>query len=287
MAIQLAGQPQPLGPGLPQKQNPLQPAGAIGLAPAPATNAGTMTAGNVPGISGRVTPNNSAPAAAPPPASTPTPGAPPPAPIPLATSSGASPYATASTNTPGGAFDYLTKTIAPGAGVDRLALAKSNFQNFKDSTEPEYEATLRKAGQSGAAAGQVGSGMLRGTLGDIGLSRTRDLQSAQTGFLNDATNGSIDDNYKNIGIAQQQQGFQSGQQQNAFGQGVTQAQLEEMLKSGAFGRASTTAGLGFEGNPSDTALSLSGYYGNQAGQAGAGAADLFKNSYASKALKAA
>lgn len=208
-------------------------------------------------------------------------------PIPLATSSGANPYASVSTNTPGSNTDYTNKTITPGAGVDRLALAKSNFDNFRTSTEPEYEATLRKAGQSGAAAGQVGSGMLRGSLGDIGLSRTRDLQSAETGFLNDATAGSIDDNYRNIGIAQQQQGFQSGQQQSAFNQGITLQQLQEMLRSGAFGRAATTTQMGYEGNPSDTGLALSGYYGDQAGQAGASAADLLKQGYLGTALKKA
>lgn len=205
-------------------------------------------------------------------------------PLPLATGT-ASPYASVSANTPGSNTDYTNKTITPGAGVDRLALAKSNFENFRDSTEPEYQAVLREAGQSGAAAGQVGSGMLRGRLGDIGLSHARDLQHAQTGFLNDATNGSIEDNYRNIGIAQQQQGFQQGQQESAFGQGITQQQIEELLRSGQFGRSATMLGLGNQGNPSDIALQLAGIYGKQSGDAGQAAGSLLGNSAYGKYLK--
>lgn len=212
------------------------------------------------------------------------PSAPSPTPIPLATAPGGSPYATMNDNKPGGAFDYLTKTIAPGPGTDRLALAKSNFQNFSDSTDPEFKASLRDASTQAAGAGQIGSGMARGRLGDIGLARTRDLETAKTGFLNDATAGSIEDAYRNVGIAQQQQGFQGDQQKTAFDQAQRQSQLDEALRNGDFARYIAILQAGESGNPSDTGLALSGYYGNQAGAAGASAADLFKNSYASKAL---
>jgi hypothetical protein len=184
------------------------------------------------------------------------------------------PYAGLATNTPGSSTDYTNKTITPGAGVDRLALAKSNFENFKTATDPEYAATLREAGQSGAASGQVGSGMLRGRLGDIGVTRARDLQTAQTGFLNDATSGSIEDQYKNIGIAQQQQGFQQGQQQTAFDQQQRTQALEEALKSGDFQRYYQLLQAGYSGNPSDAQLALAGNYGQQAGAAGAAAGGL-------------
>jgi hypothetical protein len=207
-----------------------------------------------------------------------------PSPIPLASSPTSTPYATTTTNTPGSSTDYTNKTITPGAGVDRLALAKSNFENFKTSTEPEYQAELRDANTAGYGGGQGGSGMLRGRLGDIGVSRTAQLQSAENSNLNNATAGSIADNYANIGIAQQQQGFQQGQQQNAFGQGVTQAQLGDQLTNSAFGRAATTTAMGEQGNPSDVGLALSGYYGNQAGQAGQAAGSLVGNSVLANAL---
>lgn len=206
-------------------------------------------------------------------------------PLPLAAGAGASPYANISTNVPGSNTDYTNKTITPGAGVDRLALAKSNFQNFHDSTEPEFQAALRDASQQVAGGGQIGSGMARGRLGDIGLARARDLQSAETSNLNNATEGSIGDSYNNIGIAQQQQGFQAGQQQSAFNQATEQQQLEEMLRNGSFGRSATTLGLGEQGNPSDIAMQLSGMYGNQASGAGQSAGSLLGNQAYGKYLK--
>lgn len=204
-------------------------------------------------------------------------------PLPLAAGSG-TPYAGLATNTPGSATDYTNKTITPGAGVDRLALAKSNFENFKNSTEGEYQATLRDASQQAAGAGQIGSGMARGRLGDIGTARATQLQANQTQNLNNATEGSIGDSYNNVGIAQQQQGFQNQQQQQAFNQQQEQQQLEEMLRNGQFGRSATTLGLGNSGNPSDIALQLSGIYGNQASGAGQAAGSLLGNSNLSKYL---
>lgn len=195
-------------------------------------------------------------------------------PLPLATSAGASPYANTQTTTPGGANDYSTQTITPGAGVDRLALAKSNFENFAKSTDPEYQATLREANQAGAGAGQLGSGMLRGRLGDIATTRSRDLQTAATSNLNNATSGSIEDAYRNIGIAQQQQGVQIGQQQTAFDQQQRTQALQEALKNGDFQRYYQLLQAGQAGSPADVQLALAGNYGNQAGAAGASAGNL-------------
>lgn len=206
--------------------------------------------------------------------------------VPLASGT-AAPYANATTNTPGSNTDYTNKTITPGAGVDRLALAKSNFENFRTSTEPEYQAELRDASQQAAGAGQIGSGMARGRLGDIGTARATQLQANQTQNLNNATEGSIGDSYNNIGIAQQQQGFQNSQQQQAFQQQLEQQQLEEMLRNGQFGRSATTLGLGDQGNPSDIALQLAGIYGNQASGAGQAAGSLLGNNNVSKYLNPA
>lgn len=229
-------------------------------------------------ISGRVTPNNPATLQpTPAPVATPsTPQAPAP-PVPLATSPTAAPYATASTNTPGGAFDYLTKTIAPGAGVDRLSLAKSNLENYNTATDPEYKASINEAAQGGAAAGQIGSGQLRTRIGDLALARTRDLSTQGTKFLNDATSGSIDDAYKNINIAQDQQRFQAGQQETAFSQAQRQQAMDEALRSGDFQRYYQLLQAGYQGNPSDTQLALAGDYGAQASDAGKSAGSLAGN----------
>jgi hypothetical protein len=155
-----------------------------------------------------------------------------------------------------------------------LALAKSNFENFAQSTDPEYQATLRDANTAGAGAGQLGSGMLRGRLGDIATTRARDLQTAATQNLNDATSGSIDDAYKNIGIAQQQQGFQQSQQQSAFSQQQQTQAMQEALKNGDFQRYYQLLQAGYQGNPADTQLALAGDYGSQSSAAGAAAGGL-------------
>ncbi len=50
--------------------------------------------------------------------------------------------------------------------------------------------------------------------------------------------------------------------------------MDELLRNGNYNRALGTLTAGNQGNPSDTALALSNSYGNQASQAGAGAANL-------------
>lgn len=197
--------------------------------------------------------------------------------IPLATSQGAQPYANAQATVPGSNTDYLSKTITPGAGVDRLALATSNLKNYNEATDPEYKASINEAAQGGAAAGQIGSGMLRTRIGDLALARTRDLSTQGTKFLNDATAGSIDDSYRNIGIAQDQQKFQAGQQQTAFDQAQRQTAMDEALRSGDFQRYYQLLQAGYQGNPSDTQLALAGNAGAQASDAGKSAGALAGN----------
>lgn len=260
------------------------PAGAVkppfaGMAPPASGNPNLAPAGQATGQAQAIPFSPVSAQAQAPPASAPTNS-----PIPLSTGSQA-PYANATTNTPGGPTDYLNKTITPGAGVDRLALAKSNFENFRQSTDPEYRSELNTANQAGYGAGQGGSGMLRGRLGDIATTRARDLQTAQTSNLNQATEGSIGDQYRNLGIAQQQQGFQAGQQNTAFNQGDEQARLQEMLTGGAYGRAANNAAMGFGNNPADTQLQLAGDYGRQASAAGAGAGGLASSAVTAAALK--
>lgn len=158
------------------------------------------------------------------------------------------------------------QTILPGQQADRFALAKSNLANFASASDPYYQKSLLDAQKSAGASGQLGSGQLRTSLGDLAYNRDLQLGAQGTSFLNDALNNSVDDAYKNIGVAQQQQGFQAGQQQTAFGQGTTQAELQNELLNGATNRASTQLTQGNAGNPADTSLILSQLFGNQASQ---------------------
>lgn len=163
-------------------------------------------------------------------------------------------------------------TVNP-AGIDRLALAKSNFDNFASASDPYFQKSLRDANSSAAGAGQLGSGQLRTSLGDLAYNRDLQLNAAKTGYLNDATNNSIEDSYRNYGIGQQDQS-------TAFNQSVIQTQVEEALRSGDFSRAMQLLGAGEAGNPSSTAQQLSTNYGQQASDAGNAAAGLVKNSTA-------
>lgn len=212
------------------------------------------------------------------PAVSPTPAAPAP-PIPLATggTGTTAPYATLSAITPGGATDYTDKTITPGAGVDRVKLANDVFESSAKASDPYYQKALRDATSAAAGNGQLGSGQLRTSLGDEASNRALQLDTLRSGLMHDATSGSIEDQYKNLDIARQQQGFQAGRQDTAFTQGTQQAALEEALRSGDFSRAAQMLALGNAGNPSDTALQLAGSYGNQAGAAGSAAGNLISN----------
>lgn len=204
--------------------------------------------------------------------------------IPLAGSTTA-PGANFATNTPGGAADYTNKTIAPGAGVDRVKLANDVFESSAKASDPYYQKTLRDATNAAGPNGQLGSGQLRTSLGDAGNLRATQLDSLRSGLMHDATSGSIEDQYRNIDIARQQQGFQAGRQDTAFNQAAQQQQIEEALRSGDFSRAAQMLALGNAGNPSDTALTLANSYGQQAGAAGTAVSNLVGNSVRNNATQ--
>lgn len=128
--------------------------------------------------------------------------------------------------TPTTAADSLANsTITPGAGVDRFKIAQDEYNASVAASEPQYEADLTLADRMAAGAGAIGSGQLNTSLGNIVNTRQNTLATQQSGFLNDALTGSIADAYQNIGIAQQQQGVQIGQQNTAFTQATTVQQL--------------------------------------------------------------
>lgn len=148
----------------------------------------------------------------------------------------------------------LGQTITPGPMANRVNIANSDLQNWQQQQAPIYQENLRNATQQAAGAGQLGSGQLRTSLGDLAYNQNQATNAAMGNFTNQALQGSIGDAYQNIGIAQQQQQFQSQLQNQGFQQG---------LQSLAAGSAN---------NPSSTQLGLSGVYGQQAaaGQQGVG-----------------
>lgn len=118
------------------------------------------------------------------------------------------------------ANDLRGQTIAPGATADRFGIANQQLQNWNATTAPQFQSDLRGATSNAAATGRLGSGGLRTSLGDLTYNRDVQRQGQQNNFLTNALTGSIDDAYKNVGIAQQQQGYQTGLQNQTFQQGL-------------------------------------------------------------------
>lgn len=150
--------------------------------------------------------------------------------------------------------DLRGQTIGVGPTANRMGIANTYEQNWNNMTAPQYQADLRSATSQAAGAGQLGSGQLRTSLGDLAYNRGVQQSGQEGNFLNTALQGTIGDAYQNAGIAQQQQQFQAGLQNQTFNQG-----LQSLY-------------AGNSGNPSATQLALSGNYGQQAaaGQQGVG-----------------
>ena len=113
-----------------------------------------------------------------------------------------------------------SQTIVPGQMADRYAIAQQKFDQFAQSTDPQYQTALKQANRYGAATGRLGSGSLRTDFGNLANQRNQQLDTSREGFLTDALNGSIDDAWRGIGLAERQQGFQQGQQDRAWDQGL-------------------------------------------------------------------
>ena len=177
--------------------------------------------------------------------------------------------------TPTDANNPLTsQTITPGDMADRFAIAEQRWQQYVDATAPQYQAALRDANRAGAAAGGLGSGQLRTSLGDLANQRGQSMDLAGRGFMTDALEGSIGDAWNSIGLAERQQGFQRGQENDAFGQEASRVQIEEALRSGDFNRALQLWMAGQQGGTgSGTLLGGAGAAGDNA----AGATDALYN----------
>lgn len=195
-----------------------------------------------------------------PPTPTPLPGATAPKPA-LPTSPGVSLTPTNPTN------DLRGQTIGVGPTANRADLANTYIQNWDKADQPYFQRDQRAATSNAAGRGQLGSGQLRGALGDVVQQHDLQRQNAQSNFYTDALRGSIDDAYKNVGVAQQQQQFQTGLQNQTFGQDLTRYQV------------------GAQNDPSQTQLALSGIYGQGASQAGSALSGMIGNSVGADAAK--
>lgn len=146
------------------------------------------------------------------------------------------------------ASDLRGQTIGVAPTANREQIANTYEQNWNAQTDPQYQADLKSATSQAAGAGQLGSGQLRTSLGDLAYNRDVQRQGQESNFQNTALNGTIQDAYNNVQQADQQQQFQAGLQNQTFNQG---------LQSLYAGEA---------GNPSATQLGLSQLYGNNAAQ---------------------
>lgn len=127
---------------------------------------------------------------------------------------------------------------APTAPVDRVKLATDIFNTTAASTAPAYEAAQRGAVSTGAGLGQLGSGQLRTSEGNLELARERDLDTLRSTLVNSATQGSIED--ANTAFQQQiaggglsiaQQNANTTQTGTLGGLGIQQGQLD-LAKTG-------------------------------------------------------
>lgn len=174
--------------------------------------------------------------------------------------------------------DLTGSTLGVGPTADRMKLIQDELKNFDAEQDPVRAAQQRQLTQQAAGLGRVGSGALRTDIGNLDLAGENSRNQKISDLISGATDATISDRYRDVGIAQQQQGRQDSQQGVAFNQAAQQAALQEALTSGDFNRYMQLLQAGNQGNPSDTALSLANSYNQEAGQAGNAAGQLISNS---------
>lgn len=159
--------------------------------------------------------------------------------------------------------EYPNAPSTTGQPVNRLQLATNAFDTFERSTAPAYKADLRLATQQAAGKGQIGSGGLRTTYGNLANQRALALDTQRDTLINDAVKGTIADQQaaeanalnkynadtSRLGVTGNLELAKSGQQiqQNQFAQRLTldqQAQaIDEKYKSGQLSLAQRSQAL--------------------------------------------
>lgn len=89
--------------------------------------------------------------------------------------------------------EYPSVASTTGTPQNRLQLATSAFDTFAKSTAPQYTADLREAEHKAAGMGQLGSGGLRTTYGNLANQRALALDTEKSNLINSATTATIGD----------------------------------------------------------------------------------------------
>lgn len=165
------------------------------------------------------------------------------------------------------ASDLRSQTIGVGPTADRNQIAQNQVNTWNASSQPQFQADLRSATSQAAGAGQLGSGQLRTSLGNLAYNRDLQRNAAQSNYLGAAQTGSINDAYQNVGIAQNQQQFQAALQNQSFNQGLQALQAGE------------------SGSPATQQQLLAAQYGSNAAQGQAGLSSLINGTVANTAAQ--
>lgn len=188
---------------------------------------------------------------------------------------------------------------------DRTELAAQALQLLRERTQAGYEQDQRSIGQSAAKFGRIGAGMTTNELTDLNLTRERDLDRSARELANQAAGSTMSDRLARVsalsGLEGQQfgqgqagrdeirgeRGYQNEVDQRARDEERQRLLLEDSLLNSQFGReqsrASLLGQLGFGQDPTGTLMGQGGYYGDMAGESGAGAADLLRLWYEQQA----
>ncbi len=190
-------------------------------------------------------------------------------PIPFsAPGTGSMNFTPTSTGVQAGNTNYLGSTIAPTSLNDPVQMAQQAFQTFQAASQPAYDKALRDATQQAAGAGQLGSGQLRSSLGDVAQQQQLALDTEQQTLLQNALQQENQNTYQNVGIAQQQQGFQAQQQATAEQDALARANLGLQATTGLGSLQLGQASLAQQGSLAEQGLGLqaAGLTGQLGGQ---------------------
>ena len=188
-------------------------------------------------------------------------------------------------------------------GPDRGELASQAFSRIQEASAPRFQSELRDVGRRAAALGRIGSGVTTSELGDVQVTRERDLDLLRRGLATDAAGRQLDDRFRTLGATEGvadrlfgqerssrgelrgERGFQTALDQQGIQNRVQQRQLEESLLQGQFGRDFSQqqlfAGIGFGGGATQNFGNQAGRFaqsqGNQANLSNEAAAGLFRS----------
>jgi hypothetical protein len=162
--------------------------------------------------------------------------------------------------------------------VDRGKLSSDIYSQIADASAPQYQADLRAAKRAGWSNGQGGSSMERDLYRNTFTTRQEQLDNLKRGLVNDATSGSIADQFGKVGALsglegqaygegadtnnqlRTERGYQGSQEEQAFQRALEQYRQEQDDVANRFSRGVTLTQLGDSGNPSSYLMQLAQQY---------------------------